>query len=65
MKIPTILNLNDLFSKETDCISFLMQKEIFYNSRNCPECGFNMKLQLKNKIFQSSKKTCRKACFIN
>jgi hypothetical protein len=59
--IPSIHELtpNTLFN-ESACISFLIEKGIFYGERQCPECETDMKLCLGRESFRCSRKNCRK-----
>jgi hypothetical protein len=61
MTVPSIFELLPLLYDENACISFLLQKQLFYTSATCPEYGSDMKLHLNDEKFKCRRKACRKA----
>lgn len=64
MSLPSFSILQNLFSNEEACLSFLFNKGIFYKSRACPTCQLNMTLYMNKKLFICPKRGCRRALSI-
>lgn len=59
MSIPSRDTLDAIFNNELDCINYLISKNVFYTTYECPRCGSEMKLYIQRKKFQCNKKVCK------
>ena len=60
MSIPSIYELHDVFFNEKNAIQYLRNLEVFYSSRLCPQCNYEMSYLHNKESCHCSKKNCRK-----
>jgi hypothetical protein len=60
--VPTVVELENILLNEENCIEFLFINGILTEKDTCEECGGNMSRY--GRMFQCSKKSCRKSCSI-
>lgn len=64
MKLPSVYELAPLFFNEKDCISYFLEKEVFYQEQLCPNYGTQMKLYIDAGQLKCPKRVCRRSCSI-
>jgi ISXO2-like transposase domain len=56
--LPTYDSLTNILNDESECLSFLMGRRIFYEINECHDCG--SEVTLSGKIYQCKRRKCRK-----
>lgn len=56
--IPPLKDISSIIFDEEAAMNFLIDKEVFYQSRICPRCNIEMKLYRSIYAFRCTKKNC-------
>lgn len=57
--LPTIRKFNSMFPNEEACVQYLLSKEVFYSTINCPGCEKPMKRYEKDLVFRCTSFSCK------
>src|SRR5689334_4547813 len=60
MSIPPLIRLHNILFNEDECIQFLFDNQIFYNSIACSNCGSRMACKMERKAWRCNTKQCRR-----
>ena len=58
MSIPTLQELNILFSNDQECMNFLLRRGVFYETLDCPSCLQPMNRNIEKGVFRCSRRAC-------